>query len=135
MIEQYKDAISEIENQVRGEDGKFSRHILPAEGDTVILWGLFRGWSSVVIGHKIKRSSHTFRQVVQQFHLEPALMFRLPVLHQRYKNRDRLFTCAFCGREMLNVRERAAREHLASHILPEQLISGAGQLCKGGTHA
>ncbi len=126
MIEQYKDAMSEIENQPRGKDGKFSRHILPAERDTIILWGMYRGWSAVVIGHKIKRSSHTVRKIIQQHNAEPALMFRLPVLHQRYKNRDRLFTCAFCGREMLRVREKAAREHVASHIFTKDMINEGG---------
>ena len=126
MIRQYKDAMIEIENQVRGKDGKFTRHILPAERDTIILWGIYRGWSAVVIGHRIKRSSHTVRKIIQQFNAIPALMFRLPVLHLRYKNRDRLFKCAFCGREMLRVREKAAREHVASHVFTERMIKEGG---------
>ena len=81
---------------------------------------------SVVIGHKVKRSSHTVRKIIQQHNAEPALMFRLPVLHQRYKNRDRLFTCAFCIGEMLRVREKAAREHVASHIFTEEMIREGG---------
>ena len=126
MIQQYKEAMFEIESQVRGKDGNFSLHILPAERDTVILWGLYRGWSAVVIGHKIKRSSHTVLKIIKQFHAQPALMFRLPVLHLRYKNRDRLFTCAFCSGEMLRVREKAAREHVASHIFTDRIIKEGG---------
>ncbi len=126
LREQYKEAMLEIEHQVRGEDGKFNRRILPAERDTIILWGIYRGWSAVVIGHKIKQASRTVRKIVQQLNAEPALMFRLPVLHLRYKNRDRLFTCAFCGSEMLKIRERAAREHVASHIFTKEMIKEGG---------
>jgi len=126
LREQYKEAMLEIENQPRGKDGKFSRHILPAERDAVILWGMYRGWSAVVISHKIKQSSHTVRKIIQELNREPALIFRLPVLHLRYKNRDRLFTCAFCGSEMLRVRERAAREHVASHVFTKEMIREGG---------
>ena len=126
LREQYKQAMLEIENQPRGKGSKFSRHVLPAERDTIILWGIYRGWSAVVIGHKIKRSSYTALKIIQQFHAQPALIFRLPVLPLRYKNRDRLFTCAFCSRKMLRVREKAAREHVASHIFTEEMIKEGG---------
>ncbi len=126
MRKQYKEAMLEIENQPRRKGGKFIRRILPAERDTIILWGIYQGWSAVVIGHKIKQSSHTVRKIIRQLNAEPALMFRLPVLHQRYKNHDRLFICAFCGSEMLKIREKTAREHVASHVFTEQMIKEGG---------
>ena len=126
LRKQYKEAMLEIEHQVRGEGGKFIRRILPAERDTIILWGIYQGWSAVVIGHKIKQSSHTVRKIIRQLNAEPALIFRLPVLYLRYKNRDRLFICAFCGSEMQRIREKAAREHVASHVFNEQMIKESG---------
>ena len=126
MRKQYKEAMLEIENQPRRKGGKFIRHILPAERNAVILWGIYQGWSAVVIGHKIKQSSHTVQKIIQQLNAEPALIFRLPVLYMRYKNRDRLFICAFCGSEMLKIREKTAREHVASHVFTEQMIKEGG---------
>ena len=81
MRKQYKEAMLEIEHQPRRKGGKFIRRILPAERDTIILWGIYQGWSAVVIGHKIKQSSHTVRKIIQQLNAEPALIFRLPVLY------------------------------------------------------
>ncbi len=61
MRRQYKEAVLEIEHQVRGEDGKFIRRILPAERDTIILWGIYRGLNCVLklLAHHAKMSIST----------------------------------------------------------------------------
>lgn len=126
MKQQYKDAMSEMASQAPSKDNSFTKHVLPAERDVVILWGIYRGWSAVAIGHKVNKSADTVRRVIASFFAEPSLIFRLPVLHLSYKGQKRMFTCAFCGREMMNVREKAAREHVASHICTEWMIKEGG---------
>ena len=126
MKDQYKEALIEIEHEHRNQGKRKRKSILQAERDTVILWGLYRGWSGTTIGHRLGMSTWYALKFIRQFYDYPALIFRLPVLHLRYRNRDRLFTCAFCGREMLKVREKAAREYVASHIFSEQEIREGG---------
>ena len=126
MKQQYKDAMSEMASQAPSKDNSFTKHFLPAERDVVILWGIYRGWSAVAIAHKINKSADTVRRVIASFNTVPALLFRLPVLHLSYKGQKRMFTCAFCGREMMNVREKAAREHVASHLFTERMIKEGG---------
>ena len=123
MKQQYKDAMSEIKMQGPNVN-KWSK--LPAARDAVVLWGIYQGWSASNIGGKIERTSVTAQNMMSGFFIEPSLIFRSPVLHATYRGQKRMFTCAFCSRDMMDTSERKAREHVAGHICTTEMIKSGG---------
>lgn len=59
----------------------------------------------------------------------PSLMFRCPVLRRGKRYNKSMWECGFCGEEMTGS-ERKAREHVAEHVLPTEVIIMQGVMDK-----
>ena len=117
--------IKEYHDRRGGSERRRSSYPLGMERDIVVLWGMYRGWSNRVIADATRASGRTIRRLVRRFANRPSLIFECPILHQGLRGKRRLYRCEFCGALMV-ISERKAREHVASHLFPREVIAVHG---------
>ena len=130
MERQVKTAIQTIQSYDSGR-GKRIRHgasyPLLMERDIVVLWGMYRGWSSPAIAETAKASVSTVKRQKLMLAGEPWPIFRCLALHQGLRGRKPVYRGEFCGAMML-VSEKKAREHVALRLSPDDMIRLHGMM-------
>ncbi len=97
----------------------------PMECALVVLWGMWRGWSNAAISRLVGVHPSTIKRYKQTFYKRPWNVFGSPVLHRGVKGGKTLWTCQVCGDEMTGS-EQKAREHVAGHMVPMEIIKRNG---------
>ena len=130
-----REAISSLEQQVERalelfrRNGKGAARKFRLERDIVIVWSIYRQWTvdatARALGVHLSTAGR-HRRAISSF--PPRLCF-LPLLRQSVRADRTLWTCEICGAEMRG-RERAARKHVALHVVPPWIITTIGLLLK-----
>ena len=92
----------------RSEKVKLSR-----EDQLVIIWGVYRGWSTNKIASTIPATRATVLNYQREWDEQPALILQLPVLIQISKD---VFRCNIC--EETRSTETKIYRHVIAHIVP-----------------
>ena len=92
------------------------------ERDLVILWGAYRGWSYRFIAGQVRQSARTVTRRLRFFYQNPSAIFTCAVL-TRHTNHYR---CEFCRSQLSIKDERAARQHVALHLVAKEAVYGRG---------
>ena len=130
MHRQFLEARRNIEEarQLRRDQGlaenQVARHML-LDRDIVVLWGMYRVWSPVIIAHVLGlKKGRQVRLMIDRFVDEPSLIFEYPVLRRlgQAKSGKRNWMCGFCAAKLTTAEEETAREHVALHLLPEAIV-------------
>ncbi len=101
----------------------------PAERDIVIIWGIYRGWTARAIGSKTGLHKKTIKYRRNLLLSEPSRLFNLHRLMDKRivrRSREPIYKCLFCHREMREITEKKAREHVAGHLLSADKIKELG---------
>ena len=105
---------------------KSTKYSFTRERNTAVLWLSYRGWSGDAIAEHLdcdRTTVYTFRKRVQE---QPWLLFDYPVLAKGIRAKQVLWTCGVCGSAMMRLSEPKAREHVALHFLPPEVIRFRG---------
>ncbi len=92
------------------------------ERDIVVVWGLYRGWTVAFTAKTARAHPATIRRRRAFYAANPAALFELPILHRGL----RVYRCEFCGSHIPTKSERAAREHVAEHVLSPEIVKSLG---------
>lgn len=103
------DALAEREPRIG--QGKLSE-----EDKLVIVWGIYKGWTTKKIAEKIPASTHTILSLWRDWEEQPTLILDLPVLvHLPDSN----FRCEICG-ETRPTKFKIYR-HVIAHVAPKDI--------------
>lgn len=108
--------------KVLGERKKGAGRHFAMERNLVVLWAMYRGWTTPVTAEKLGVHASTVARYRREFIFEPRRIFQCPVLHKGLKGDKPLWSCEFCGEQMRGD-EKDAREHVASHVLSNDIIA------------
>ncbi len=118
------------------KNGAFlSRHPLPMQRDIIIVCGMYCGWTNTRIANIAATSPNKVRLIRRKFERAPALLFNLPILtalntlDKNKKGNRRLvlfYQCALCGLIFKGPNNKPGRRHVATHVLPEQIVRVRG---------
>ena len=111
--------------KVLKKSGKTGARNRFGETYTVVVWGLWHGWSNSVLARELGVHPTTAKRYAQKIFEDPREIFRLPVLHRGIRGGKTLWTCLLCGNEMKGS-ERLSREHVASHVTAREFIKMVG---------
>lgn len=89
---------------------------LSDEDKLVIVWGIYRGWTTKKIAEKIPASTHTVLSLWRDWEERPTLILDLPVLVQLP---DSKFRCEICG-ENRPTKNKIYR-HVIAHVTPKDI--------------
>ena len=92
------------------------------ERDIIVVWGLYRGWTAGFTAKNARVHPATIRRRRAFYAANPAALFELPILHRGL----RVYRCEFCGSHIPTKSERAAREHVAEHVLSPEIVKSLG---------
>ena len=92
------------------------------ERDIIVVWGLYRGWADTFTAKTARVHPMTIRRRKAFYAANPAALFELPILHRGL----RIYRCEFCGSQIPTKSEKAAREHVAEHVLSPELVKSLG---------
>ena len=92
------------------------------ERDLVVLWGMYRGWSNTFIAKKLTSNRKSVGKRIQFFSDYPVAIFGFPVMRES----PRSYVCEFCGSQLSKRSEKAAREHVAGHVVEDNKIKVYG---------
>ena len=126
---------SSLERQVEralelfGRNGKGAARKFRLERDLVVVWSLYRHWTVDATARVLGVHPSTARRYQRAIWSFPPRLCFLPLLRQSVKADKTLWTCEICGAEM-RCRERAARKHVALHVIPPWIITTFGLLPK-----
>ena len=88
------------------------------ERDLVIFWGVYRGWSYRFIADQMRQSVRTVTRRLRFFYKNPSAIFTCTVLTRHAKH----FRCEFCGSQLSIKDEKAARQHVALHVVTKEAV-------------
>ena len=97
------------------------------ERDLVVVWSMYRGWTVEVTARALGVHPSTARRYRRAFWSFPPRLCFLPLLRRSVRADRTLWTCELCGAEMRG-RERAARRHVALHVVEPFALTMTGLL-------
>ena len=96
------------------------RYPFPRERDTIIVWGMYNGWSDAQIAKSLGLRASTIRKVKASYESASDGLLRLPLILQRLKGLSTIWVCGFCIAKM-ETSERKALTHAKQHFMPHGL--------------
>ena len=95
----------------------------------VVMWGLYNSWSAAETTRQTGGNVAAIRRLRRNLAQEPRYIFRAPVLRVDLTRDPPRSRCAFCGAS-LAIPEDRAREHVALHVLPREVVRDKGVMPK-----
>lgn len=83
-----------------GNKNKFRPRPLPAERNTVVLWGMHHGWFDTQIAEYFYLSKGTVLNTRRRFGEDPQSIFKIPILRVDIVGNKHVYRCEACGRRM-----------------------------------
>ena len=102
--------------KLMAQDGAKAQ-FLPMQRDTLILWGMYNGWSTAVIVRRTGLGIRTVLASIERFRSQPWLIFRVPVLLKVGSGRRPFWRCEACNTRLPNISEHRAMAHVAGHFI------------------
>ena len=132
MWHQYKEALREIRSFRQGKVYRgrvFNNHGAPMAWQIVAMWSLYNGWSAAETTRQTGGNVAAIRRLRRELAQEPRYIFRVSVLRVDATRDPPRSWCAFCDAS-LAIPEDKAREHVALHMLPGEIVRDKGVMPK-----
>ena len=109
-----------------GRGKKSTKHSFTHQRNTATLYLIYQGWSGDAIAEHLDCHRSTIYRFRDSLQLKPWLLFDYPVLSQGVRALTVIWTCEVCGSTFAKLSKRKAREHVAFHYFPREVVISVG---------
>ena len=119
LEQQARRAMKDIEQHRQpGKNSKVPRGAT-RERTLVMLWGMFCGWSNLLISKQARCSESTARRDLKWIMEHPHSILEYGLLEKRRK----MWKCNVCRSDLTNTSEKRAREHVLLHFFTREYLA------------